>query len=204
MIRSILLASLLLFCTLRVLAAEAVAPCPASASSWHCLGAVEMRVGERTFRMSRYANDEMLAEIEEKAGSKRYLVAQPSGSELYLGLSPQEISDPAANPFAFFDYAFALPVAAVRLAFPNGPISVPASTVKRDVVVEGNRVAVRASRPSGGLITYQVESAAGVISGQIIPRLLQPLEGGYSLAGWQRKIGPPVNSLTEARLVPRQ
>ena len=202
--RPLLLAALLLFCALRVSAAQAVAPCPASAPSWECIGAVEMHVGDRAFRMSRYVNDEMLAEIEEKAGSKRYLVAQPSGSQLYFGLSPQEIADPAANPFAFFDYAFALPVAAVRLAFPNGPISVPASEVKRDVVIEGNQVTVRASQPSRGLIAFRVESAAGVIFGQIIPRLLQPLEGSYSLTGWRRKVGPPVNSLNEARLAPRQ
>ena len=86
------------------------------AASWDCIGAIEMYVGESAFRMSRYANDEMLAEIDRGSIRQRFLVAQPSGTELYLGLSEHEIASPAANPFAFFDYAFALPMAALRLA----------------------------------------------------------------------------------------
>jgi hypothetical protein len=199
--RAISLAGLLLVCALRVTATHAASACPAPAGSWDCVGAVEIRVGEQAFRMSRYANDEMLAEIEAKSGNKRFLVAQPSGSELYFGLSPQEMSSPGANPFAFFDYAFALPVAALRLAFPDGPLSVAASAAKRDVVVDGNPVTIHASKRGDGRIEFQLETAAtGLLAGYLVPTLLQPLDGGYRLTGWKRKSGPRLDSLNDARL----
>ncbi|MDB5934722.1 MAG: hypothetical protein JWQ01_2066 [Massilia sp.] len=166
---------------------------------------VEIRIGEMTLRMSRYSNSEMLAEIEGKAGSKRYLVAQPSGAGLYSGVSPQEIATPAANPFAFFDYAFALPVAALRLAFPDGPSSIPASEVQRDVVVESIPVTIRASTSSDGRVVFRLQSpATGLMEGQLSPGLLEPLDGDYRISGWQRGAGPRLQSLKEARSAEKQ
>lgn len=202
MLRSMYLAVLLLFCSCGVFAADAIKPCVAS---WECVGMVEIRVGEFAYRMSRYSNSEMLADIEAKSGRKSYLVAQPSGSEWYFGLSPQEMSNPAANPFAFFDYAFALPVAALRLAFPDGPLSVPALPVQRNVVVEANPVAIRASKLANGRIVFRLDiAAAGAIEGQLSPALLQPLEGGYPITEWQRKDGSRLDSLNEARVAAKR
>ncbi|MDB5920474.1 MAG: hypothetical protein JWR40_4708 [Massilia sp.] len=204
MMRALSWAGLFLVFALRVSGAHAAQACPAP-GSWDCLGLVEIRVGERAFRMSRYANDEMLAEIEAKSDSKRYFVAQPSGSELYFGLSPQEFSSPGANPFVFFDYAFAGPVAALRLAYLDGPSSVAASAAKRDVVVGGSPATIRASKRGDGRIDFQLETAAaGPIAGFLVPTLLQPLDGGYRLTGWERKSGPRLDSLNDARLSRKQ
>jgi hypothetical protein len=201
MLRSICLAALLLFCSCGVFAADAIKPC---VSSWECIGMVEIRVGETTYRMSRYSNNEILADIEAKSGRKRYLVAQPSGTEWYFGLSPEEISNPGMNPFAFFDYAFALPVAALRMAFPDGPSSIPESAVQRNVVVEANPVAIRASKLADGRIAFRLEIAsAGAIVGQLSPALLPPLDGNYPIAEWKSK-APRVGSLKEARLAARR
>jgi hypothetical protein len=166
---------------------------------------VEIRVGGVAYRISRYANSEMLADIDAGSSRKRYLVAQPSGTEWYFGLSPHEVSAPAANPFAFFDYAFALPVAALRLAFPDGPSSIPEVAVQRSVVVEANPVTIRASKRTTGDIEFRVElGAVGAIEGQLHPALVKPMEEGFSLAGWQRKAGPGLASLKQARLAERQ
>ena len=54
------LAALLLVFLLPVSAADTSHACSVTVPSWDCIGAVEMRVGERAFPMSRYANDEML------------------------------------------------------------------------------------------------------------------------------------------------
>lgn len=202
MLRSICLAALLTVGTCGAFAADAVKPCVAS---WECVGMVEIHVGDSAYRMSRYANNEMLADIEAKGGRKRYLVAQPSGSEWYFGLSQQQIASPGANPFTFFDYAFALPVAALRLAFPDGPASVPAAAVERKVVLESNPVAVRASKLADGRIAFRVQiGAAGAIEGQLDPALLQPLQGDYPITEWQRKEGPGLASLKEARLAAKR
>lgn len=205
MLRSICLTALLLLCSFSVFAADAIKPCAGAGTSWHCIGLVEIRVGEVSYRMARYSNSELLADIESKIGRKRYLVAQPSGTEWYFGLSSQVISNPGTNPFAFFDFAFALPVAALRLAFPDGPASVPELAVQRDVVVDSNPVAIRASKLANGGIEFRIEIAsAGPIEGQLSPMLLQPLDGNYRIAEWERKEGPRLNSLKEARLAARR
>lgn len=199
MLRRVCLAAALLMFALRA-SAHACPP-----ASWDCIGAIEMHVGERAFRMSKYANDEMLAEIDQGSIRQRLLVAQPSGAEVYLGLSAQQIASPADNPFTFFDYAFALPVAALRLAFPGGPPSVPGAAVQRDVVVEGKPVSVHASKRGDGQIDFSVDGAPlGRISGQIVASLLPPLEGGYPLAAWLPKSGARCNALRDARQAPRQ
>lgn len=199
--RSIGLAAALLLFALRA----AAAPPVCAVASWDCIGAIEMRVGDRALRMSKYANDEMLAEIEQGGIIQRYLVVQPSGSELYFGLSSQQIDSPAANPFAFFDYAFALPVAALRLAFPAGPSAVPDSAAQRDVLLQGIPVSVHASKRSDGHIDFSVEGTPlGPISGQIVATFLPPLDGSYPLAGWMHKSGTRFNVLSDARRAPRQ
>lgn len=203
MLRFFCLAALFLTVALPASAAETSRVCAVAA--WDCIGAIEIRVGEQAFRMSKYANDEMLAEIGDGSASKRFLVAQPSGAELYLGLSAQEVSNPAANPFGFFDYAFAMPVAALRLAFPSGPSSVPAAALQRDVLVEGNPVSVHASKGRDGRIEFWVEGVPlGRVSGHINASLLPPLDGKYPLGAWLHKSGTHFNTLSDARRAPRQ
>lgn len=205
MLRSIGLAALLLLSSCCVFAAPASAPCAAAGTSWECIGMVEIRVGGAAYRISRYANNEMLADIEANGSRKRYLVAQPSGTEWYFGLSPQELAAPASNPFAFFDYAFALPVAALRLAFPDGPASIPGVAVQRSVVVEANPVTIRASKHTTGDIEFRLEiGAAGAIEGQMHPALLEPMDASFSLNGWERKAGASMASLKQARSAGRQ
>lgn len=201
MLRRPFLAVLLLMFALR--AAAAAQACPAA--SWDCIGAIEMHWDERAFRMSKYANDELLVEIDQGSIPQRFLVAQPSGTEVYLGVSAQEIASPAANPFTSFEFAFALPVAALRLAFPAGPSSVPGAAVRRDVVVDSTPVSVHASKRGDGHIDFSVDgSALGPISGQIVIGLLPPLDGGYSLAAWLPKSGARFNALSDARQAKRE
>ena len=200
MLRLLLRIALTLAGDLTVQDAAATPQCEVPGRSWECIGVVEIRVAGQTLRMSRFSNDELLAEVESPAISKRLFVAQPSGTELYFGLSRQELSHPGENPFLFFDYAFALPVGALRAAFPDGPGSVPVEEAQRSVTVSGKVVSISATQLSSSEVAFRLEASnLGPISGRFSIKRLEPLPESHSTIGWESKTGTRFGSLRDAR-----
>ena len=147
-----------------------------------------------------FPNQEVLAEIEQGGVVKKYL-ALPSGIQLYWGLSADESISGGANPFGFLDLGFALPITALRSAFPFGPASVAVGESSKDVVVENRPITIRATR-RGEQITYRLESAQLIITGlweRMAPDLLPD---SYSLVGWVSPTNVKFPTLKEARSAP--
>ena len=124
-----------------LLAVNAVANdrCVSHEDDWACFSMIEMQPDATlpTSRMFMYANQELLAEIEQGTITKRYQ-ALPSGIQPFFGLSADESPSPGRkNPFLFLDKGFAVPLTVLRAAYPLGPSSVPDGKSKRDILLQG-------------------------------------------------------------------
>lgn len=192
----------LLVCVIPIFDAHALERCASKADDWTCFSKIEVQPGakEPTWRMVLFQNHELLAEIEEGGATKRYLVAQPSGIQLYSGLSATEsIPSGGKNPFAFMDLGFALPITALQIAFPVGPSSVADGESKSNILVEGKPITINTVRHNANQIRFRLESSTIHVAG-LWERVDQsPLPGSYSLVGWKTPTGTQFTSLDEAR-----
>jgi hypothetical protein len=193
----------LFFSALLLAAVNAVAEdrCASKNDNWTCFSTIEIQTDAAgpTWRMIIFPTQELLAEIEQGGVTKRYL-ALPSGVQLYSGLSADEsISPGGKNPFAFLDLGFALPMTALSTAFPRGPSSVPYGESKKDVLVEGKRIAISTTRRSEHKISYRLGSDSIHATG-LWERVAQnPLPGSYPLVGWVSPKKARFATLEEAR-----
>jgi hypothetical protein len=175
--------------------------CASKSADWTCFSAIAIQsdASAPTVRMVIFPTQELLAEIVQEGGTKRYL-ALPSGVQLYSGLSADEsISVGGKNPFAFLDLGFALPMTALRTAFPLGPSTVPDGESKKNILVQGKPIAVSTSRISQQKITYLLESDSIHATGLWERSVRNPLPGGYSLVGWVSPGKMSFATLEEAR-----
>jgi hypothetical protein len=75
---------LLVVMWLSVGSALAAERCPSKPANWACFSEMELQDSTTKTRLFIYSNHELLAEIEQGATTKRYLVVQPSGIELRI------------------------------------------------------------------------------------------------------------------------
>jgi hypothetical protein len=171
---------------------------------WTCFSTIELQAAPTApiSRIFMFSNNELLAEIEQGATIKRYLVAQPSGIELYAGLSADEsvLAGPK-NPFQFLELNFGVPLMALQTAFPAGPSSVPDGESKKDILVRGKPITISTTRRSQHKITYRLESASIHATGLWKREAQNPLPGSYSLVGWTNPTKASFATLEEARSV---
>jgi len=193
----------LLVCVIPRFDALAAERCASKTDDWTCFSKIEIQPGaaEPAWRMVLFPNHELLAEIEQGGTTKRYLAAQPSGIQLYSGLSAAESSPSGGkNPFAFMDLGFALPITALQIAFPLGPQSVADGKSNKNILIEGKPITINTMRISPNHIEFRLESSTIHITG-LWERVVQsPLPGNYSLVGWKTPTGAQFASLDEARL----
>lgn len=186
---------------LSALDAAASDRCASKDADWTCFSMIEIQPDATapTSRMIIFPNQELLAEVEQGGVTKRYL-ALPSGIQLYSGLSAEESNSPGRkNPFAFLDLGFAVPITALRTAFPLGPSSVPDGESKKDILLQGKPITISTTRSSQQRITYRLESASIHVIG-IWERLVKdPLSGSYSLVGWTSPSEASFATLEQAR-----
>jgi hypothetical protein len=175
--------------------------CASKSDDWTCYSTIEIQpeAGGDTWRMVIFPTQELLAEVARGGVTKRYL-ALPSGIQLYSGLSAEEsISPGQKNPFAFLDLGFALPITALRAAFPLGPASVADGESKKDILVQGKPITISTIRHDAHKISYRLESASIHATG-LWERVVQPpLPGSYSLVGWVSPTNVSFATLEEAR-----
>jgi hypothetical protein len=200
-----------LICCLHGFLAFAGERCAAPWADRKCFGAIEFTFQNpkngaeaTTVRMVLFRNDELLAEIEQGGIKKRYLVARPSGVELYAGLSPTESYKQGNNPFMFFDMGFALPAGALQVAFPQGPSSVPDVETQKDVLVEQKPVTITTIRRSANRIDFRLTSSElGILkaSGFWESERRNPLPDDFPLIGWTYAGPTQLTSLQEARSI---
>lgn len=177
---------LILAFLLSALSAVADDQCATKSDGWSCFSSIEIHpdAAEQTFRMVIFPKQELLAEIENGGVIKRYL-ALPSGIQLYSGLSADESADSGRkNPFMFLELGFALPITALRTAFPLGPSSVPDGESKKDILVQGKPIAISTSRHDQHKIRYRLESDSIHAAGLWERSVQNALPGDYSLVGW--------------------
>jgi hypothetical protein len=192
----------ILACLLPVLNAAAEDQCASKSDDWACFSKLEIQAGAAApmWRLVVFPNLEVLAEKEQSGATKKYL-ALPSGVQLYFGLSGDESVAPGGkNPFALVDVGFALPVTALRTAFPPGPLSVPNGKTKKNIVVEGKPISVTTTRRRGQQkIEYKLEAAAIRATGVWERAIQNPLPGSFSLVGWISPTGAQFATLDAAR-----
>jgi hypothetical protein len=194
--------SLVLALCLPALGALAAERCPPTANDWTCFSEIELKASPTAplSRMFIYPNSEILAEIEQGTTTKRYLVAQPSGVQLYAGLSEDESSSAGAkNPFQFAEMGFAVPVMALNAAFPKGPASVPNGESKNSVSLQGKSVTVTTTRHSATAIAFRLEITGFDASGQWKRFNQKPLPDSFSLVGWTNAKAVQFATLGDAR-----
>jgi hypothetical protein len=175
--------------------------CAPKSDDWACFSSIELQpeATAPTFRMVIFPKQEFLAEIQNGGVTKRYL-ALPSGVQLYSGLSADESTDPGRkNPFMFLELGFALPITALRTAFPLGPSSVPDGESKKDILVQDKPIAISTSRHDQQKIRYRLESDSIHATGLWERSIQNPLPGDYSLAGWTTPGKISFATLEEAR-----
>jgi hypothetical protein len=191
---------LLLAVLLPVGGAPAAERCPSKPDNWTCFSEMELKDSTAKTRMFIYSNHELLAEIEQGATTKRYLVAQPSGIQLCSGLSKDE-SMPfgGKNPFQFLELSFAAPITALQTAFPAGPSSVPGGESRKNISLEGKPVSITTSRHGAGEIAFRLDFTGLHASGKWRMVALKPLPDTYSLVGWTNAQALQFPSLREAR-----
>lgn len=192
--------------------AQADERCPWLEQPWACYGQIELRKAgaEEIVRMIRFSNGEFMAEIERQDGKKRFLGLR-SGFALAFGLTATESLEPNRSPFLFFDYGFALPVGALRDAFPGGPDSVPEGSTKKEVSLEKvdknfkAQVLLSTSRVGQGPISYQLtvndraNATTESFSGVLDPVSPAPFPDDYPLVGWKHPGSATLATLGEAR-----
>lgn len=175
--------------------------CSTKSDDWTCFSKIEIQpdASAPTVRMINFPTQELLAEIMHGGDIKKYL-ALPSGIELYSGLSADESISPGRNnPFMLLELGFALPITALRTAFPLGPSSVPEGESKKDILVQGKPIAISTSRHSQQKLTYRLESDSIHATGLWERSVQSPLPGGYSLVGWVSPGKASFATLEEAR-----
>jgi hypothetical protein len=174
--------------------------CTSKNDDWTCFSTIKLQpdAAGTTYRMVIFPTQELLAEIEQGGTTKRYLTL-PSGVQLYWGLSAEEsISPGGKNPFAFLDLGLAVPISALRMAYPLGPSSVADGESKKDIVVQGQTLTINTVR-HGQQITFRLESAAIHTTGLWERIALKPLPGSYSLIGWVSPTKARFATLEDAR-----
>jgi hypothetical protein len=176
--------------------------CTSKSDDWACFSRIVIQPAATgpTWRMTIFPNQEVLAEIEQGGDVKKYL-ALASGVQLYWRLSTDESISGGANPFAFLDLGFSLPITALRGAFPLGPASVAVRESRKDVVVEDRPITISATR-RGEQITYRLESGSTHITGLWERVAPDPLPDSYSLVGWVSSTNVQFPTLKEARSAP--
>jgi hypothetical protein len=201
--------ALLLMSALLATAASAQASCNPG-SAWQCVGAFEMRwthkAGPERVRMTKFRNGEFMAEFEHRGVRKQYLVAEPSGLELYAGPADAEPPELGQNPLPLLELAFAVPATALQTAYPFGPESVPRRSsqveieldrgAKRTATLSTNRLS--ASRIAFRLVMRDGRNAP--IEGLWDGELQEPLPDHFPLKLWNHASGLSVESLQEARM----
>src|SRR5262245_37033659 len=84
--------------------------CVDASNPWTCFGVMELKMpigGQvRIARMIRYANGEIMFEIESAGGTQRALVVLPAGIEFFSGLQSKQDLDIGKNPFTLIDQGF--------------------------------------------------------------------------------------------------
>jgi hypothetical protein len=187
---------------LSALNATAEDQCAAKSDDWACFSTLEIQAGSAApkWRLVVFPNQEVLAQIERSGVTKKYL-ALPSGLQLFSGLSANESILPGGkNAFSLMDIGFALPVTALRTAFPLGPLSVPNGKTKKNIAVEGKPIAVSTVRHHGQQkITYELEAAQIKAAGLWERAVQSPLPGTFSLVGWISPANLKFATLDEAR-----
>jgi hypothetical protein len=175
--------------------------CTSKEVDWACFSMIEIQpeATAPTLRMVMFPNQELLAEIQQGGVTKRYLALR-SGIQLYSGLSADESTSPGRkNPFAFLDLSFAVPITALRTAFPLGPSSVPDGESKRDILLQGKTITISTTRRGQQRIIYRLESASIHVSGLWERSVQSPLSGDFSLVGWTSPERASFATLEEAR-----
>ena len=169
-------------------------------SPWESVGTMDVRYGGTVVRMTRFRNDEVLAEIEAAGGVKRYLRAQPSDSELYLGLADDELSI-GRNPFQFLDIAFAGPLEALAVTYPEGPSTVPLVPRTGLVVASGKLFVLDAHRTADGVVVYRLDASglAAPLGGAIDFGRPMPWPASQPMSQWKAKNAVRFETLGDAR-----
>jgi hypothetical protein len=175
----------------------------------NCLGTLQFsfanpKLGNAvmTIRMTVYRNDEISMDLQKDGILQRLVVAKPSAVAMYLGLSDAEKKSPAQNPFMFLEMGYALPLGALQLAFPQGPISVPDSEIQRDVILEGKSVSIFAVRHGDNRVDFRLTvPEAGILkaSGYWDGNHVDSLPGNFSLVGWSSTVPMEFKTLDDAR-----
>ncbi len=175
-------------------------PCASKIADWTCFSAIAIQpnASAATFRMTIFSNQELLAEIEQGGVTKKYL-ALPSGIALYIGLSSEESATGRNNPFMLMELGIALPVTALRTAFPLGPSSVPEGESTQDVHWPNNHAMLTTNRQRRETINYRLESTSIHVKGVWGRSVQNPLPGSYSLVGWTSADKATFATLEQAR-----
>lgn len=199
------------------LLAAALLPAPAAQaaeapgrSDWPQFTRIELRIDApqpQRVRMTRFAGNELLAEMETPGRLKRHLSV--GGAQLYHGLEASESAEPGKgpNPFMFLGMGFYLPLAALDAAFPGGSAAVPPAAIDREVVIQARKARLQAHRDAAsGRIEFCVallEAEAPRACGSWSARVEQPLPDTMPLEGWVEASGVGFATLGEVRTVRR-
>jgi hypothetical protein len=167
-------------------------PCALPAGKWGCFGMIEMRPDGKAVRLTQFSNGDMLMEIEQDGRTKRLLIAMSTHSERYFGLTESELTlgripgseiSTLRNPFLFFTDAFAGPIMALHLGFPDGPSSVPSSATTRHVALWGKPGDITAQSLSATRVSYRLEMNGHGFSGDYNEKRPEPLRDS-DIASW--------------------
>jgi hypothetical protein len=160
------------------------AQCEAQAGAWGRVGSVEIRDESNAYRLTVFRNGDSLSEIEEGGKVKRLLMKQAARAQLYFGVPQRELAS-GPNPFALFGEGFAAPVMALNLAFPDGPSSVSAEPVTKQLKMRSGRAALTAWRLADGSIGYLLALAGQrPFAGTFSARRPASISDSYMAANW--------------------
>jgi len=174
--------------------AAAADACVDANNPWTCFGVFEFKLPvagqDQIARMIRYANGEIMFEIEGAKGVQRALVVLPAGIEFFSGLQSKQDLDVGKNPFTFIDQGFNAYIALLQQSFPAGPQSVT-DTGDATVALEGDASAhVILRRIDSQTLRYEAVVTGDrqlTTGGTFKQGLIPSLPSSFSLKEWLSK-----------------
>jgi len=158
---------------------------------WSCFGVLEVRTPNappgNVARMIRYANGEIMFEIEKDGRVARALLIPKADAQFFFGLQNGAGIEPNRNPFAFIDQTFGVVVRNLHSAFPLGPKAATEAPRESNAAAPGDAsFAVTIQRIDSQSIRYTLTPIEhdGEITGIIRLKLFASLPNSFSLREW--------------------
>ena len=150
---------------------------------WECVGVLDIDSPAETLRIRFHDDERIVVEVIQPASTQRMLVT-PDGV-WYQGVPEGQAK--GRNPLAMLPGAAILPIGMLKMAFPDGPDTVPEQESTHELDFGHERIRISAARATDGTVRFWVsERGKPLAHGQYRAGELPARPGGFDLTQWSR------------------